>query len=118
MTPEQQLQSHLRLIIDQAKERKLCPPGWGSNWGEGMCKHLLTQRPLAQWLKVTPEMIGTSRSIYYPAKKAGQAPNGWKPWHIAESDVDEDEWELQQQEQEAKQERRQVQEHCDFVNNQ
>lgn len=80
-----------------------------------MAVHLLTQRSLAQWLRVTPKMIGKSRSIYFPAKEAGRAPDGWKPWHIAESDVDEDKWEVQQQEQETAQERQQVENTLEHV---
>lgn len=115
MTPAQQLQTHLKAIIDQAKAQSLCPPGWGSNWGAGMCECLLGQRTLAQWLAVTPEMIGQSRSIYYPAKKAGRAADGWKPWHIPESGINEDDWERQKQEQETKQERQQTAETLEHI---
>jgi len=115
-TPALALQQHLRRVIDAAKELKLCPPGWGSHWGEAFCAMLLEQRTLEQWLKVTPEMIGVSRGVYYPLKRAGKAKQGWKPFYVAESEVDEDEWEQQKQAEETRLAQEQQQELTRQVN--
>ena len=111
----QQLQDHLAMIIAEAKEQKLCPKGWGQHWGQPMCELLLEQRPLGEWLALTAEHVGLSRSTYFPLKAQKKAVQGWKPFYLPPAE-DEDEWERKKQEDEQTQQAEMFREQMGEIN--
>ena len=80
-----------------------------------MCRCLLENRTLEQWLQVTPEMVGESRGPYFAKPKAMRV-QGWRPWDIPECAETEDEWEARKQKEEAAEAQRQQQEQLDIIN--